>query len=154
MESFEDRVETLFKELEFAFQWQRPSILLASYEKEDTRRKVNFSLEQRLLAINHPLKQIRVNENRYDIPLILSRRSDRQEVVYSIPHLSRGGGTEGANAYRALNIRRELLVDYHIRVLFWLTRKESISLSRHAPDFWAFRHLVVEYDNPAQEYQR
>jgi tetratricopeptide (TPR) repeat protein len=60
-----------------------------------------------------------------------------------------GGGKGGANAYRALNIRRELLVDYQVRALFWLTRDETIELSHHAPDFWAFRHRVIEFNQPA-----
>ena len=31
VESFEDRVDILFRELELAIKWQRPSILLAVY---------------------------------------------------------------------------------------------------------------------------
>ena len=32
-----------------------------------------------------------------------------------------------------------------MRVIIWLAGDESIDLSRHAPDFWAFRHRVVEF---------
>lgn len=46
-------------------------------------------------------------------------------------------------------MRRELLVDYRIRVIVWVTAAETVDLSRHAPDFWAFRHRVVEFDRPA-----
>jgi hypothetical protein len=152
-DTFDDQVDALFKELEFAFQFQRPSILLASYQKDSTRRKATLALEERLLTIGHPLKRMRVNEKRFDIPMILSRYPDRKEAVFSIPHLSCGGGKENANAYRALNIRREFLVDYQIRTVFWLNQDESIALSRHAPDFWAFRHLVVAFDGMADQWK-
>jgi tetratricopeptide (TPR) repeat protein len=79
----------------------------------------------------------------------LSRRADRKKAVFSVVGLSQGGGKGGANAYRALNIRRELLVDHQLRAIFWLTGAEARELSRHAPDFWAFRHRVVEFNRPA-----
>ena len=115
IESFEDRVDTLFKELELAIQWQRPSILLVSCESKSVRADVKLSLKNRLTEIGHELVQIPVNEKRFDVPLLLSRRKDRDHSVYSIHSLALGGGKKGANAYRALNIRREYFVDYHIQ---------------------------------------
>jgi hypothetical protein len=149
IESFEDHVDTLFKELELAIQWQRPSILLVSCESKSIRADVELVLKGRLIELGHELVRIPVNEKRFDIPLLLSRRKDRDQSVYSVRGLSLGGGKEGANAYRALNIRREYFVDYHIRAIFWLVKEEMIKLTRHAPDFWAFRHRVVEFDQPA-----
>jgi hypothetical protein len=154
-DTFEDKVDALYKELEFAFQYQRPSILLVTYKHESTRRKAALSLEERLSGVNHPLIRIQVNEKRFDIPMILSRHRARGTAVFSVPHLSRGGGMEKANTYRALNIRREFLVDYRLRVVFWLNQDETVALSRHAPDFWAFRHLVVAFDqlNDQRDFQ-
>jgi tetratricopeptide (TPR) repeat protein len=91
-----------------------------------------------------------VDENHYDIPLLLSQHPQRDRSVFSVTGLSVGGGKEGANAYRALNIRREYFVDYAIRVIIWLDRDEAMALSRHAPDFWAFRHRVVEFNDAAE----
>lgn len=154
-DTFDDQVDALYKELEFAFQYQRPSILLVTYKNDSTRKKAALSLEERLLSINHPLIRIQVNVKRFDIPLILSRHRARESAVFSVPHPSRGGGMENANTYRALNIRREFLVDYHLRVVFWLNQDETVALSRHAPDFWAFRHLVVAFDgiNEQRDFQ-
>ncbi len=145
-DTFDDKVDALYKELEFAFQYQRPSILLVTYKSESTRKKAALALEKRLFSINHPLIRIQVNEKRFDIPLILSRHRARETAVYSVPHLSRGGGLDDANTYRALNIRREFLVDYRLRAVFWLNQDETVALTRHAPDFWAFRHLVIALD--------
>jgi tetratricopeptide (TPR) repeat protein len=149
IDSFEDRLDSLFEELAFAVHNDRPSILLLPYASEYNRADVELALEKRLGEIEQQLVQFMVDEKQFDLPLLLSRRADRKKSVYSIFSLSAGGGKNGANAYLALNIRRELLVDYHVRALFWLTRAESRKLSRHAPDFWAFRHRVVEFDRPS-----
>ena len=93
---------------------------------------------------------ISVDESHFDIPLLLSQRPERDRSVFSVSGLSHGGGKENANAYRALNIRREYFVDYAIRVVIWLAGDEAMALSRHAPDFWAFRHRVVEFNDPAE----
>ncbi len=147
-EPFEDRVDLLFEELSFAIQWQRPSILLVPFGSKYLRKTVELSLEKRLAKIGQRVVQFRVDERHFDIPLLLSQRTDRESSVYSVTGLFQGGGKESSNAYRALNMRREYFVDYFIRVIIWLTKGEAIELSHHAPDFWAFRHRVVEfYDN-------
>jgi Flp pilus assembly protein TadD len=142
---FVERIDLLFEELSFAIQWQRPSILLIFYDSETIRDKANFALEKRLAEIGQQVVQIKVDERNFDIPLLLSQRPDRDQSVYSVSGISSGGGKAGANAYRALNMRREYFVDYAIRVILWLVGDEAIELSRHAPDFWAFRHRVVEF---------
>jgi tetratricopeptide (TPR) repeat protein len=143
-ESLIERIELLFEELSFAIQWRRPSILLVFYESELTRGLAEFTLEKKLAEIGQQVEQIKVDKKHFDIPLLLSRRPDRDRSVYFISGLSSGGGKAGANAYRALNMRREYFVDYSIRAILWLVGDEAIELSRHAPDFWAFRHRVVE----------
>jgi tetratricopeptide (TPR) repeat protein len=147
-EAFVERIDLLFEELSFAIQWKRPSILLVFYESENIRDKAELALEERLTEIGQRLVQVKVDKKTFDIPLLLSRRPERDQSVYSVNGLSSGGGKAGANAYRALNMRREYFVDYSIRVIIWLAGNEAIELSRHAPDFWAFRHRVVElYDS-------
>jgi tetratricopeptide (TPR) repeat protein len=148
-ESFEERIDMLFEELSFALQRQRPSILLVFYDSEFVRDRAEHALEKRLAEIGQPVVHFPVDERHFDIPRLLSQRPDRDRSVYSVTGLSRGGGKENANAYRALNIRREYFVDYAIRVIIWLARDEAIELSRHAPDFWAFRHRVVEFNDSA-----
>ncbi len=147
----EEGVATLFEELAFAIQWQRPSLLLAFCESEYLRAEAELALEKRLGEIGQAFVRVPVNEKQFDIPLLLSQRSDRDHSVYSVAGLADGGGKEGANAYRALNMRRELFVDHSIRAVFWLTRNEATELSHYAPDFWVFRHRVVEFDTPSQQ---
>jgi tetratricopeptide (TPR) repeat protein len=152
-ESFEERIALLYEELAFASQHQRPSILLAFYGSESIRQRAEQALEMRLAEDGQPLVPFRVDESHFDIPLLLSLRSQRlpgDRSVFSVTGLSCGGGKEHANAYRALNMRREFFVDYAIRAVIWLDPHEAIALSRHAPDFWAFRHRVVEFNDAAE----
>jgi len=149
-ESFAERIDLLFEELSFAFERQRPSILLVFYEYESVRERAERALEMRLAENGQLLVPFSVDANHFDIPLLLSQRPERDLSVFSVSSLSRGGGKESANAYRALNIRREYFVDYAIRVVIWLDRNEAMALSRHAPDFWAFRHRVVEFYDAAE----
>jgi tetratricopeptide (TPR) repeat protein len=146
IDSFEERLEIIFEELSLAIRGDRPSILLLPYASEYIRAEVERLLEARLGAFGQKLVRFVVSEKQFDLPLLLSRRPDRKKSVYSVLALSMGGGKSSANAYRALNMRRELLVDHHVRALFWVTRAEARTLSRRAPDFWAFRHRVVEFD--------
>ena len=149
-DSFEECIDILFEELSFASQRQRPSILLVFYESESTREMAERALEKRLAEDGQSLVPFLVDESHFDIPMLLSKRLEGNRSVFSVTGLSHGGGKDNANAYRALNIRREYLVDYAIRVVFWLNRDEAMTLSRHSPDFWAFRHRVVEFNDPAE----
>jgi tetratricopeptide (TPR) repeat protein len=149
-ESFEERIEMLFDELAFALEWQRPSILFVPYGSEDMRDRAQRALGQRLADVGQKVIKYPVDEGHFDIPLLLSQHPERASSVFFISGLSKGGGKAGANAYRALNIRREYLVDFAIRVVFWLAKEEAIQLSQHAPDFWAFRHRVVEFNDIPQ----
>lgn len=146
-ESFEEHINVLFEELMFAIQWHRPSILLVLFESDYTKSVAELALETRLIGIGQQVAQFVVDEKNFDIPRLLSQRPDRERTIYSITGLSQGGGIEGANAYRALNMRREYFVDYAMRVVIWLAKSELIQLSRHAPDFWAFRHRMMEIND-------
>jgi len=145
LDPFDDRVDTLFGELELAVKWNRPSILLAVYKSELVQADIERLLNARLAQIGIKVVHILVNENQFDIPLQLIKQPDIEKTVFFISGLKWGGGRSGRNAYRALNIRREYLVDYKIRAIFWLTEDESAELPFRAPDFWAFRHQVIEF---------
>ncbi len=145
LESFEKRVAILFEELNLAIQWQRPSILLVIYDSEFVRKEAEQALTRQLSDLGQNICHLQVNKKQFDVPRILSNDPNRENTVYFITGLKWGGGRGGYNAYRALNLRRENFVDHLIRVVFWLTKTEGTALPKHAPDFWAFRHRVIEF---------
>ncbi len=150
VETIKQRVALLFDELILAAGWQRPSILFAMYRSRLVRIEAQAALEKKLNRLNQSVYYLRVNEENFDIPLFLIQFPEREKTVFFIEELFSSGGKLGVNAFRTLNIRRELLVDYSIRSVFWLTPDEAGYLPVNAPDFWAFRHRMIEFlDQPA-----
>jgi hypothetical protein len=143
----EERVSILFEEINLAIQWQRPSILFVTYDLEDVRKDVEAALKKRLSDLGQRVCHFQVNKEEFDIPTILSRQPDRDNAIFFITGLRRGGGRGGYNAYRALNMHREYFVENQLRAVFWLKRTEAVALPHHAPDFWSFRHRVIEFND-------
>jgi tetratricopeptide (TPR) repeat protein len=145
-EAFEARIDLLAGELELALKWDRPSILLAIYASEFVRMEAQQALAERLRAWDVTVTPYTVSgKEDADIPRALAQHPDREESVFFVSGLRWGGGKDGRNAYRALNLRREYFVEYRIRAVFWLTESEAARLPHAAPDFWAFRHRAVEF---------
>jgi len=149
VEPFEDRVDILFRELELAIKWQRPSILLAVYSSEYVHADAKTALKNRLKDMAQNVHHFQIsNDENSDIPVCLSEFIDLDKTVFFIEGLRWGGGKDGTRAYRALNIGREYFIDRRIRAVFWLTENEANDLAHYAPDFWAYRHRVVEFVEP------
>lgn len=142
--SFSEVLTNLIAELELAVRWNRPSILIAIYKTESVRSRAEKKLEQDLRKVSQHLERIQINEAHPDFLRIIQQTGNHDQIVFSIVGL-RGGGPEGKDAYRALNLHREMFVEGRYRVVFWLTENEAKNLPRFAPDFWAFRHRVVEF---------
>ncbi|MFH2102133.1 MAG: tetratricopeptide repeat protein [Chloroflexota bacterium] len=140
----DDPISILAQELEMAIRWDRPSVLFCVYRSELVRQEAENALQRRIAELGQETVQLRADAHRFDIPLILASDPRRSSVVFYLSGLRWGGGRWGANAYRALNMRREFFVDHRLRAVLWLTIDEARSLPRRAPDFWAFRHRVID----------
>jgi tetratricopeptide (TPR) repeat protein len=148
-EPFEERVDILLRELELACKWQRPSILLATFDPQFVHADARLALEKGLANLAQEVHPIHVSgEANSDIPLFLAEFAEVDRTVFFVDGLRQGGGPDGRRAYRALNIGREVFIDRRVRVVFWLTGEEASELARGAPDFWAYRHRVVEFVEP------
>jgi tetratricopeptide (TPR) repeat protein len=141
----------LLDELKLSTHWDRPSILMVVFRSKLTMLQAQISLKNKIRRIGQQVKHIRVNQENYDLALHLSERTDTSKTVFFISDLHNGGGLAGLNAFRALNMRRELLVDHSIRVVFWLSEADSTTMMLNAIDFWAFRHRLVELLNSPRE---
>lgn len=144
-DSFAEQITTLLEEINLAVKWDRPSILLAIYGSEVSASQARKALEKKLTNIGQKVREVRVDKENFDIPWFLAQFEQHQDVVFFISGLRWGGGRSRTNAYQALNLRRELFVDQKIRLVIWLNSREAGDLPQHAPDFWAFRHRVVEF---------
>ena len=150
LEPFEDRIDTLFREIELAAKWQRPSVLWAIYNSEYVRSDADVALENRLHNLGQRTHHIKIeNQEGADISIQIAKLVHLDNVVIFVEGLRWGANQANCNVYRALNNRLEFFVDHQVRVVFWLTEKEAIDLAHFAPDYWAARHRVIEFvDSP------
>ena len=153
VEPFEDRIDILFRELELAIKWQRPSILFAIYGSEHNLTDAQLALEGKLIDLGQKAFRFQIkDEESADIASRLAEVTGQQQMVFFISGLRWGGGPQGLAAYAALNQRREYFIENQIRIVFWLTEEEAIDLAYHAPDYWAYRHRVIEFvESPESE---
>ena len=147
--SFKTNIEALFDELGLAFQWGRPSLLLVVNRSNIGQEKARRSLRQKLEAVGRSVIPLVIDEANPDAAVTILAAEKPSEAVFFVEGLERGGGPDGKDAYRALNLSREMFVENHLKVVFWLTPNEGAILARLAPDFWAFRHRVIQFASPA-----
>lgn len=150
--SFDERIEILAKELELAVRWQRPCVLFVVYSSEYVRADVETVLENTLIDLGQKTVHLRIkNRGTDEIIPFLKEFNDPAKAVFLIDGLRWGNG-EQTNVYSTLNLQKEFFVERQIRAIFWLTQNEIVNLAHCAPDFWAYRHLVIEFvDSPKDE---
>jgi len=154
LESLEDRVDILFKELELAVKWQRPSILLAVYRSRYVYADAVASLENHLIDLGQKVVCFQMkNSQNPDLVSLMSAVAAGENIVFFVDGLQSKLRPDGYNVYRSLNLSRDYFVKNCIRVVFWLTENEVTSLAHFAPDYWAFRHRVVEFVESPQPEQ-
>jgi tetratricopeptide (TPR) repeat protein len=145
---FAENLDILFEELNLAIQWGRPSILLAIHKSQLSKARGEKALADRLKKLGQATLEIEVSSSSPDVAHQILKPSDLDGTVFFISNIDWGGSEDGRETYRALNVYRELFVENRIRAVFWLTGNEAVNLANHAPDFWAFRHQVVEFEGP------
>jgi tetratricopeptide (TPR) repeat protein len=143
--SFDENLGILFEELELAIKWERPSILLTVHKSKFGQDKASKALEERLNTLGKSITKIIVNNEHPDVAHSILATSTADQTIFFVSNIDWGGGQDGKEAYRALNLYRELFVEQRIKAVFWLTPGEAANLSRYAPDFWSFRHRVIEF---------
>lgn len=143
--SFDEGLAILMEEIEMALQWNRPSILLAVMKSKVRSAEAQQSLARKIINKNKRVSFIEVGSENPDVIKIISESLDTKDVVFFVSGIEKADRESGGKVFRALNIRRELLVERQICVVFWLNEAEASDLTRFAPDFWAFRHRVIEF---------
>lgn len=146
--TFDENIDALCEELSLAQKWGRPSILLAMHRSKFGQDKAARALADRLRKEGRTVVDLVVNNERPNLPRLMSAAPTADQVIFFVSNIDWGGGQDGKAAYRALNLYRELLVENRIKAVFWLTPNEATNLPHYAPDFWAFRHRYVEFASP------
>ena len=128
----------LLDEIRLAVDWNRPSILVVVHKSRLGQTRAVTALEKMLAEFS--VEHIRPddNESRFLSTLLEPVRS--RQTIFFVQGL---GNHE--KIYYELNLHREKIIENRLKLIFWLLPKELAALSRHAPDFWAFRHRVIEF---------
>ena len=143
--AFREGLGILTEEIELAVQWNRPSILFAVHNSKTGRIDAQRSLERVIVRKGKRIAHISVENANPDVIRVISEIPNSEDMVFFVSGIKNADQVSDGRVYRALNIRRELLVERGIRVVFWLNESEAADLPRLAPDFWSFRHRVVEF---------
>ncbi|HKZ43695.1 MAG TPA: tetratricopeptide repeat protein [Anaerolineales bacterium] len=142
----DDRVDILFRELELAIRWKRPSILLAVFSSTNNHGDIKTILKNRLHGVGQDVHSLRLDDEiSSDLPNYLTNLPNLDQKVIFVEGFNGGGREKNIEAYRYLNISRDYFINRKVRVVFWLTSEEANDLARYSPEFWGFRHRVVEF---------
>lgn len=143
--AFMEGINSLYDEIQLAFQWQRPSILLAIHNTTGGQLLAQQFLEKKLQKVRQTVKRFTPQKDDPDVINKICSADEPAKTVFFISSLENANQLSNGDVYRALNLHREHLVEKKIVAVFWLTELEASRLPRFAPDFWAFRHRVVEF---------
>jgi tetratricopeptide (TPR) repeat protein len=145
-EAFETRIDILFRELELAIRWQRPSTLFAIYDSDAIRAQAEAALTTRISSVGHQIFHLRVLDHTDSASSgILPFPAIPEQTVYFVDGLQRAGQEAGSNAFSAINRSTDYFAENNLRIVFWLLESDAVDLTHYAPDCWALRHRVVEF---------
>ncbi len=147
IETLKDQLESIFHELDLALHWKRPSILFAIYNSADLRREAQDSLEKQILLTGQEVihYQFEYEGSVNLVQFVSDIKGTQNSVFYIDPLNSEGKSSQIQSLISMLNSCRDYLVDHLVRVVFWLTENEALTVAHLAPDFWASRHRVFEF---------
>ena len=143
--AFKEGISSLMGEIQLAFRWSRPSILVAVHKGSTGQGKARAKLKKELTAIGKKVRNIEANENNPHLIQSILKSGDYPDTVFFVSGIGKNRDSGRREIYRALNFHRELLVENRIVLVLWLALPEAAEFPRLAPDFWAFRHRVVEF---------
>ena len=141
---FQKQIQDLVQEIELSSRWGHAIILFAFYRSRHTINDAEDLLENRINAFGKKIYTIQISPATSNV-LPTIRAVDTTQYIFSITDIGNGSGDDHADAYRFLNFYREYFLEENLRCIFWLTEEEMQELALHAPDFWAFRHRVVDF---------
>jgi len=141
--TLEEGVSVLEGELLLAFHWNRPSLLVAINNNRGGIRRPAEALQNRLRKKSIDVVHVMTDQAQPDLAKWIEARVNNNDRVVFFAEVTGDTGL----LYRTLNLHREMFVERSIRIIFWLIKKDANIFPLRAPDFWAFRHRVVEFSS-------
>ena len=145
--AFDTGLEILAGEIDLALKWDRASILIAVHFSKQREAETQGAFEKIISKYQQKIIYTNVSAETPDVIRQICGRDDIKDTIFFVTGLGNANSLSSGQVFQALNNNRELLVESRVRIVFWLNGVELAELPRHAPDFWAFRHRVVEFDS-------
>lgn len=138
-------IAILREEIEMAFRWDRPSILFAIYSDSDSRKTAQARIVAELLDcdIDQIVYQVEYDRNN-DFSALLEQIKGTRTVLSIDPLYSNTRESQVAKLITIMDSHKNRIIDFHTKMIVWLTNEESILFAHQAPDLWSSRHRVVE----------
>jgi tetratricopeptide (TPR) repeat protein len=152
VESFDERVEILTRELELAIQWNRACVLLILYNSEYVRADVESALENFLIESGQQVACIDLNEKPGSQVMQQMQDLENTENLVFFVTGSKRPPMQQASLFMEFDRHKDILNAKNIRLVFWLTQNEISRLAFCAPELWARRQRLIEFvDAPKPE---
>ena len=143
-QTFTKKIKSICSEIDLASHWKTPIIIVVLYTNEHVLHDARDQLSNEYQTSQQNFVHIQLDrENPNLVPLL--KNNDPTQTVFSVTGFEDAGGKDQADAYRFLNLHREHFILSNIRILLWLKPDEFQKMALYAPDFWAFRHIVLDF---------
>lgn len=145
-EPVEDRVDILFRELELAIKWHRPSLLLAIYSSETAHGEAEAKLSNGLNRLGYQVIRLENRTNNFgDYASQVADHANIEKTVFFANSFDWASLRDQKYDHNTFEQSRDFFIGNKVRIVFWLTEANASALAHHAPDFWTFRHCSVEF---------
>jgi tetratricopeptide (TPR) repeat protein len=142
LNSFDERIEILWEELELAIEWNRASVLLVVYNSEYIRADAETSLKNVLIERGQKLVYIQMDEKPDTNFISLLQNFQTTEGHIFFIH---GSYPWQRNILAKLGNHKDILTRKKIRLVIWLTSNGLAELAHNASDIWDCRQHVIEF---------
>jgi tetratricopeptide (TPR) repeat protein len=145
---FQENLSIILDELQMAKQWGKASIIFTTHKSTFSQDKTKKALRKSLENLDWVIVELEINKIKGNFIDYMLQYQNLENIVFYISNINWGEGVDKKDGYRILNLYRETFVEQNIKAIFFLTLKEALTLPINAPDFWAFRHRVLEFSTP------
>ncbi|MBM3153152.1 MAG: tetratricopeptide repeat protein [Chloroflexi bacterium] len=151
-DTFLERVDQLYHELELAVMWQQPSFLFAIYQSDAARKDAEGLLANRVAALKQRVSTILLDdiEDLQELPRLFTSPA-AQDTIFFVRGMVWDCSQNSVNLYKEVNRYLEMLPEATIRVVFWVMEKEITELVACAPEYWNFRHRAIDLSGSGLE---
>ena len=119
-------------------------IITAIYSTSHVLNDAEKILAEELSLLGQIFVPVLLSEEKPNLVDVV-KDADISKSLFSVRGFENSGGEDHADAFRFLNFNREYFVEENVRVLLWLKPKEFQQMALVAPDFWSFRHSVIDF---------